>query len=277
MNDDQRSALQGQIDSIAWYHEFDFGNGLQATSKTPDAAVHRTIWDFIRRHLDVIDFAGKSVLDVGCWDGYWSFYAEARGASSVLASDDSTQNWATGEGIRLAKRLLGSAIEIDQNLSIYELSRLKRTFDVVLCLGVYYHLFDPFAAFAQIRHCCHDASVVVFEGDATAGLRPDVLRWDAGSLAHPLFLPTPQVLAQMLQATYFQVTKQEWRAPPWLPSSGKRPLLRLRQWLKNVPPDPGLPEGCERAIIVCKPFEGENPLHFYRPPLGLHRYDSRFR
>lgn len=64
---------QSEIDSVQWYHEFDFGNGLHATSKTPDVQAHRKVWEFINRELDAIDFLGKSVLDIGCWDGFWSF------------------------------------------------------------------------------------------------------------------------------------------------------------------------------------------------------------
>src|SRR5687767_9189330 len=108
MNDQGQPTLQQQIDAVEWYHEFDFGNGLRAESHTPDVAAHRGVWSFIQQHLDKIDFAGKSVLDIGCWDGYWSFYAERRGAKSVLATDDVSQNWANGNGLLLAKRLLNS-------------------------------------------------------------------------------------------------------------------------------------------------------------------------
>jgi len=89
------AALQARIDAVNWYHEFDFGNGLMAKSRTPDVSDHRAVWDFTRRHLDTVDFQGKSVLDIGAWDGYWSFYAEKRGAKCVLATDDRTQNWST--------------------------------------------------------------------------------------------------------------------------------------------------------------------------------------
>src|SRR5687768_12760300 len=102
---------QRRIDQVQWYHEFDFPNGLVARSKTEDIVFHRRIWSFIRHELDQIDFAGKTVLDIGCWDGYWSFYAERRGAKSVLAADDQTQNWAGSSGILLAKELMGSSIE----------------------------------------------------------------------------------------------------------------------------------------------------------------------
>ena len=148
--------LQGRINSVQWYHEFDFGNGLYAKVNTPDAASHRALWRFIQTKLDGISFTDKTVLDIGCWDGYWSFYAERRGAKRVLATDDSGQNWAGEAGFTLAKELLKSGVESDLQLSVYDLDRLDSKYDVILCLGVYYHLFDPFYAFAQIRHRCHE-------------------------------------------------------------------------------------------------------------------------
>jgi tRNA (mo5U34)-methyltransferase len=89
-----KDELQGRINSVQWYHEFDFGDGLYARVNTPDAASHRALWRFIQSKLDEINFTDKTVLDIGCWDGYWSFYAERRGAKRVLATDDSGQNWA---------------------------------------------------------------------------------------------------------------------------------------------------------------------------------------
>src|SRR5438128_1502203 len=148
-----KSGIQRQIDRVHWYHEFDFGDGLRSEIKTPDAQSHRALWRFIQTELDKIDFSGKTVLDIGCWDGYWSFYAERRGASSVLASDDRSQNWTGSAGFALAHKLLKSSVEADLDLSVYALDRLQRKFDVILCLGCFYHLIDPFYAFTQIRHC----------------------------------------------------------------------------------------------------------------------------
>src|SRR5262245_20890100 len=114
------AAAQKRIDAITWYHEFDFGSGLKSRPKRP--GLHRGIWNFIEGQLAEVDFRGKTVLDIGCWDGYWSFYAERRGAASVLATDDRTQNWSKNEGIHVAKDLMGSKVEINQDMSVYELS-----------------------------------------------------------------------------------------------------------------------------------------------------------
>ena len=281
---------QRQIDAVTWYHEFDFGNGLRARSVTPLEHGHDKIWAFIERNLQRIDFRGKSVLDVGCWDGYWSFYAERRGARSVLASDDCSQNWATGDGLRLARELLGSHIEVNQNLSAYALATLGRKFDVVLCLGVYYHLLDPFYAFAQLRHCCHRDSVVVLEGDGARALPPNGILYDLSNLTRPYFLPTVGALRQLLQAAYLSVDSVAW-LDGQLPDEAAGRLgwkwrLRMcaqalrgarratRELAQQVAPED---RDSSRLLLVCKPFEGTNASHHYRPPFGLDAYDDRFR
>jgi tRNA (mo5U34)-methyltransferase len=272
-----REELQRQIDAIDWYHEFDFGDGLRAVTKS-QAALHRRFWKFIEMRLDTIDFKGKTVLDIGCWDGYWSFYAERRGAKRVLATDDVSQNWAQGTGLHLAKRLLKSNIEINESVSIYEASKLGETFDIVLCLGVYYHLIDPFAAFAQLRHCLHTGSLVVFEGDVTHGLRADSFFWDPKNQAKPIFIPTDYGLRQMLRAAYFEVTEQSFMQPV-PPATIFKPELSLfkhvagRQDVETLK----LPEYMDRMVTFAKPFEGENALHPYKPPFGLNCYDPRYR
>jgi tRNA (mo5U34)-methyltransferase len=254
-------ATQQKIDQIVWYHEFDFGKGLKAKSTTADITFHRKVWQFIESNLDKVDLRGKSVLDIGCWDGYWSFYAERRGARSVLASDDRSQNWAEGNGLVLAKELLESNVEVKQDLSIYRLAQLGRKFDVILCLGIYYHLIDPFYALSQIRHCCHDNTVVVIEGDgAAAGVMPQGLVYDLSNHAQPIFVPTRQAWQHMCEAAYLHVQEQTWmdynENHAW---KGPAPLVY------------------DRLFTACQAFRGENSYHYYEPPFGLHTYDDRFQ
>jgi tRNA (mo5U34)-methyltransferase len=272
--------LQARIDAVSWYHEFDFGNGLHARSKTPDVEWHRRQWQFVERQLEPVDFRGKSVLDVGCWDGYWSFFAERRGAASVLAVDDFTQNWASAAGIELAKELLGSKVEIEPRRSAYDLAALGRRFDVVMFLGVYYHLLDPFHAFAQLRHCCHANTVVLLEGAEAIGL-PD--RAALVGFDQTRFLPARGVLEQMLEACYFSVdSRAEMTAERDLARLGWRWRLRMcRQALTGSRSGAGalLPPmtANRRVFLACIPVERENSIHTYRPPFGLQAYDPRFQ
>ncbi|HEV3471526.1 MAG TPA: methyltransferase domain-containing protein [Pyrinomonadaceae bacterium] len=263
------SSLKARVDGISWYHEFDFGGGLVARSSAPDAEWHRTVWRFIERQLEAVDFRGKTVLDVGAWDGYWSFFAERRGAKYVLASDDVTQNWSDGRGIHLARELLGSAVEVNQHLSAYQLASLGRKFDIIMCFGVYYHLLDPFHAFAQIRHCCHGGTLLLLEGDAgKVGMRADEARYSFGDSRLPAFVPSAATLRKFLEAAYFRVQSQAWLRHGPLRES-RSVVSHLRRLLDRAFVD--------RAFTVCTPFEGINELHPYKPPFGLCVYDERYR
>jgi len=255
------SKKQELIDRIHWYHEFDFGNGLRAKVKTPDAQSHRKLWRFIEGELDKIDFAEKTVLDIGCWDGYWSFYAERRGAARVFATDDSSQNWTGSGGFEVAKELLRSSVECDLHLSVYDLSKLNEKFDIILCLGVFYHLLDPFFAFAQIRHRCHSASIVILEGDVFFGLidapHQSAALYGRDVRQAPRFVPDLDTLRFFLNAAYFNVATES--------------VFPLSKQVEEGSP----PSGVNRSLLICKPFRGFNSCHEYRPPFGLCQYDNR--
>ena len=283
--------LQRRIDSIRWYHEFDFGNGLHARSETPDIEMHRRLWRFKQEILDRIDFQNKTVLDVGCWDGYWSFYAERRGAKSVLAADDFSQNWSNEQGLLLAREIFGSNIEVRTGTSVYDLASLDRKFDVILMLGVYYHLFDPFYAFAQVRHCCHSGTVVCIEGNESFGLPNDTAALDLNNLGGK-FNPSIGYLRQLLQAAYFLITAEQMLEP--VKRYTPPPLHRKLRWrlarkalfgsdsaVREMAsqlgaPHPGQYNWIRRAFLTCKVLEGENPMHVMPPPFGLSAYDPRF-
>ena len=263
--------IQQRIDAISWYHEFSFPNGMRAIPTTPGLQAHREFWRFSESRLDRLEFTDKTVLDIGCWDGFWRFYAERRGASHVLATDDKSQNWAGSAGLELARELLGSKVETRLDVSIYDLSRLGQ-FDVILCMGVWYHLVDAFHAFAQVRHRCHANSVVVFEGDILYGEAPYMMRYDLSDPSKPIFLPSLDSLRQMWKAAYFDVVSEasltETRlASPvgtsekrgWLPRSMKfkNPSYSAERALLTRRTKPIM---SDRLFAVCLPVEvASNP------------------
>jgi tRNA (mo5U34)-methyltransferase len=283
MLSDSQKVLKEQeyVDQIQWYHEFDFPSGAKARSSTPDIGANRRAWSFIEKNLNHIDFQSKSVLEIGCWDGYWSFYAEKRGAKRVLATDDKTQNWAGGAGLGLAKGLLNSGIETREDVSIYKASELGETFDIILCLGVYYHLVDPFYAFAQIRHCCHAESLVLFEGDMTYAPPPNSSYFSLTDHRDAIFVPTRHSFNQLLEATYFEVNSQSFMkgGPPRNWKFRLRSLTGTILAIGNVIHGaPGsVPRPRDRVFTVCRPATGRNRLHYFKPPFDLHKYDNRFQ
>jgi len=202
---------QSDLDRIRWYHEFDFPGDLKARSTEPDVVDHRAVWRHIEGQLDTIDLAGKAVMDVGCWDGYFSFLAEKKGAASVLAVDDTTQNWGTGQGIAVARELLGSSIQTKLDQSIYTLGKLDRRFDVIFCFGVYYHLLEPLSAFRALRACCHADTLVLLEGDVWTNSNRMLAEYGFTDPRHPAFLPTLPLLLAIVEKAGFAVVRIHWQ------------------------------------------------------------------
>ena len=134
---------QAEIDQINWFHHYDertFGFSTKGKKGIPNRE-EADKWLF---HPEL--FMGKSVLDVGAWDGYFSFFAEKLGAKRVLATDHfcwSGPGWGNKNGFDLAHRILDSKVE-SQDIDVLDISPATvGKFDVVMFLGVLYHLPDP--------------------------------------------------------------------------------------------------------------------------------------
>jgi tRNA (mo5U34)-methyltransferase len=93
-------------------------------------------------HAIAPDLHGQSVLDIGCNAGFYSIEMKRRGADRVVAIDSDEDYLAQA---RFAAQVTGADIEF-QRLSVYEVARLKERFDLVLFMGVLYHLRHPLLA-----------------------------------------------------------------------------------------------------------------------------------
>lgn len=88
------------------------------------------------------DLRGMTVLDVGCNAGFYSFEMKRRGARRVVGIDSDERYLAQA---RFAASKLGLEIEL-RNMSVYEIAQLGEKFDLVLFMGVLYHLRHPLLA-----------------------------------------------------------------------------------------------------------------------------------
>ena len=116
-----------------WWHAIDVGDGI-VTPGSCGVAYQQFIWNTLEM---LADMTRLRVLDVGTYDGFFAFECERRGAE-VVAVDMVPEDCRC---FALAKRLLGSRVRYLQ-MSVYDLDeqRLGGQFDLVLFLGVYYHL-----------------------------------------------------------------------------------------------------------------------------------------
>ncbi|HVW86926.1 MAG TPA: TIGR04290 family methyltransferase [Bryobacteraceae bacterium] len=147
--------IEREIERLGpWFHNLDI-HGIQT-------APHHFLGDYPSlkwRHFEQSippDLRGKTVLDIGCNAGFYSIEMKKRGADRVVGidSDDAYLN----QG-RYAASILGHDIEF-RKLSVYKLAELRERFDLVLFMGVFYHLRHPLLALDLIHeHAAKDLLV----------------------------------------------------------------------------------------------------------------------
>lgn len=93
------------------------------------------------------DLSGKSVLEIGCNAGYYCLEMKRRGAERVVGADSDPRFLAQA---RLAADVRGEDIEY-RELSVYDIAALGERFDLVLFMGVFYHLRHPLLALDLIH------------------------------------------------------------------------------------------------------------------------------
>jgi tRNA (mo5U34)-methyltransferase len=106
------------------------------------------------------DLTGMRVLDIGARDGFFTFEAEKRGAAEVVALDNEPPDHT---GFAIAAELLGSkATYVTENVYALDEERFGR-FDLVLFLGVIYHLRHPLLALDRIHDVTADDGLMLLE------------------------------------------------------------------------------------------------------------------
>ena len=188
----------------AWYHCLDFGNGIV----TPGYSA--TKWGVSGDFVGIPpSLEGKSVLDIGAWDGFYSFEAERRGARRVLATDSYV--WKKQKaGFQLARRVLESKVE-DQDIDVLDLSPERvGTFDVVLFLGVLYHMRHPLLAMERVASVTKDHLILETHVDMLDEPRPAMAFYPEGELNGDTSNwcgPNPLMVLAMLKTVGFSRTE----------------------------------------------------------------------
>lgn len=191
----QRVAEAGE-----WFHSIDLGDGVVTPGRKSAEWLEAEL-----ARLDLGDLSGKTVLDVGAYDGYYSFAAERLGAERVVALDHwiwsadmpafmayrekqvaaglpvepaetRPKFWRPDElpGRRpfdLAHEALGSSVEVvvgdllDPRFDLAELG----TFDVVLYLGVLYHVRHPLLALERVAAVTRGKAIIETQAEVFRG------------------------------------------------------------------------------------------------------------
>ncbi|MGK4002403.1 TIGR04290 family methyltransferase [Sorangium sp. So ce1036] len=136
-----REQIQDRVRRLGrWFHNIDLG-GVKTAPDHFLGDYPAFKWKSFA-HAIPADLTGKTVLDIGCNAGFYSLEMKRRGAARVLGIDSDEDYLAQA---RFAAEVSGADIEL-RNLSVYDVGRLGERFDIVLFMGVLYHLRHPLLA-----------------------------------------------------------------------------------------------------------------------------------
>lgn len=232
-----------------WYHKIALPNGIVTPGWAPlDASAYK-----IPERLD-----GLRVLDVGAWDGYWTFEALKRGAREAVAVDDfsdflgSLENadrkaWETFD---LCREALGYSEDVCKryDMSVYNVTEeVLGRFDVIFFFGTLYHLRHPLLALDRLAAICDDSIYIEsaicddyspYRGgfghgySGTQMLMEFYPTREYGNNDTNWWAPTVTTLAQMVHAAGFE-TVQCWKlteSPKTLPQCRGFASGKVRRW-----------------------------------------------
>jgi len=139
-------AIRTRVEALApWFHNMDLAGVITA----PDHFLHDYPSNKWARFRDVVpeDLSGRTVLDIGCNAGFYAMEMKRRGAERVLAIDSDERYL---DQARLAAEVNELNIEF-RRLSVYDVAQLAERFDLVMFMGVLYHLRHPLLALDLIH------------------------------------------------------------------------------------------------------------------------------
>lgn len=204
--------LKREVAAIDWWHTIDLGQGVVTPGKnnTPERLARIRMPE---------DLTGKTVLDMGAWDGFYSFEAERRGAERVVAADYyvwSGVDWGSKSGFNLARQALNSKVE-DVHVEVMDLSTdtVGGPFDLVLFLGVLYHVRHPLKVLENVASVTNDHLILETAVDLV-GSRPAMAFYPHRELMNDptnWWGPNPAAVEAMLKDVGFKRVETVWRDP----------------------------------------------------------------
>lgn len=136
--------------SGSWWHSIDLGNG-QVTPGVHSLTELQGLYHSLELPEDL---TGRSLLDIGCWDGFYSFETERHGARVTSVDCWRPRNFFA------AREMLNSKAEFHE-LNVYDIGKDKiGSFEIVLFMGVLYHLRHPLLALERVCEVTKDFAII---------------------------------------------------------------------------------------------------------------------
>jgi 2-polyprenyl-3-methyl-5-hydroxy-6-metoxy-1,4-benzoquinol methylase len=208
LSDAQRERMQKH----EWFHALELGGGVTTCGRFPPGKPQNqtlfSVFDLLRE----IDVAGIDCLDIGATDGLISFGLEKLGAKSVLATDR-----VAGAGFLAVHELLASKVEhrvpVEISTILDDLS--GRSFDLIVCAGVIYHMLNPLSAIMACRALLRPGGLLIVETAMSWSSDRAVLvlnsEEEESMESSTYWMPTPGALKGMTRLCHFDVLGGRWQ------------------------------------------------------------------
>jgi 2-polyprenyl-3-methyl-5-hydroxy-6-metoxy-1,4-benzoquinol methylase len=165
---DYKQLVDSPNQSYLWWHNMPLPDGNRINGHNPDKDLQLKMWQAMEIPNDG-GLTGKRVLDIGANDGFFTLAAIMAGAEEVTAID---KDWATWpQNIQYSSRIWNVSPEIiTADFRTYE---FRKPYDVILFLGVLYHLEDVFSCMKRLRGILKDRGTIYLETQMT-GIQSDL-------------------------------------------------------------------------------------------------------
>jgi tRNA (mo5U34)-methyltransferase len=202
MNNDD---LRKEVSKIKWFHKIDLGKGIITPGDDESPAK-------LKKLGIPEDLRGKTVLDIGAWEVFFSFETERRRAKRVLATDYfcwGGEGCGTKAGFELARKTFNSKVE-DMEIDVLELSPEKvGQFDFVF-LGILYHMKYPLLALEKVCSVTKEQLILEMHVDMLFCRRPAMTFYPGDELNKDptnWIGPNPAAVEAMLRTVGFRKVK----------------------------------------------------------------------
>jgi len=188
---------------LKWYHSFPTINKKGSTPINHQMALEALIPK---------DLTGKTVLDLGAGEGYYSYIAAKRNAKVVVAIDNLENEKRAFKGDELTMyekyKITSNYFKSNINfipMNVCDIDKILMDFDIIFCFGLYYHLKNPYDMFEKCYKKCKDLLLV--EGETCKGDLPFMLalgEYELNNDPSNYWLPTRFFIPKMLTRIGFK-------------------------------------------------------------------------
>ena len=202
MRDEQALRVRArELMTVPWHHSIQLFPNLVTNGSKSTGLLEKERSAI----LGPLDLAGREVLDIGSWNGYFAFEAKRAGATRVIASDSLCWHLPVFRG-RETFDLARECLDLDIETKVIDPTELPGDLapvDVVLFLGVFYHMHDPIAVLKSAGELARDVLVIETHQDLLTLDRPGMVFYPRDTLNgdHSNWWgPNPECMFELLES-----------------------------------------------------------------------------